>query len=151
MRIFMEIVKEQSIRAAKEIMDKEAIEASKRLARECTGDSKRSHGELLEEIGFNDSTRIHMNGNKSHFDAYSEKWKVGIEREMREQMNVRSHLLFADIAYQTGMIKATVFILPIKGKNTKADFSRTLNDLIDSELFAKYFPLEVPIYLIGVE
>ena len=67
---------------------------------------------------------------------------------MREQMNVRSHLLFAEVAYQKGLIEIGVFILPMKGQGT---FGRTVREVTKYDVFTKYFPLQVPLYLIGCE
>lgn len=67
---------------------------------------------------------------------------------MREQMNIRSHLLFAEIAYQKRIIEIGVFILPMKGKGT---FGRTVREVTEYGIFTKYFPLKLPLYLIGCE
>ena len=87
-------------------------------------------------------------GNRPRFDAYSREWKVGIEREMREQMNVRSHMLFAEIAYQKGLVEVSVFVLPMSSKGT---FGRTVREVTKYDVFTEYFPLEMPLYLIGCE
>jgi len=104
--------------------------------------------ELLRALGFEPEWSFDAGGNRPRFDAYSQKWKVGIEREMREQMNVRSHLLFAEVAYQKGLIEIGVFILPMKGQGT---FGRTVREVTKYDVFTKYFPLQVPLYLIGCE
>jgi len=148
----MKIIKEQSIRAANELLkEKDLLDDCRALARKCEGDPKRSHKDLVNELGFGDPPTIPMRGNKPQLDAYHGKEKVGIEREMREQMNVRSHLMFAEVGYQEGYLDVIVFILPTKNENDKATYERTLHELIDSELFTKYFQLDVPTYLIGVE
>lgn len=100
----------------------------------------------MRALGFEPQWSFDAGGNRPRFDAYSQEWKVGIEREMREQMNVRSHLLFTEVAYQKGLIEIAVFILPMKGQGT---FRRTVQEVTKCEVFTKYFPLRVPLYLIG--
>jgi hypothetical protein len=104
--------------------------------------------EILRALGFEPEWSFDAGGNRPRFDAYSQEWKVGIEREMREQMNVRSHLLFAEVAYQRGLIEIGVFILPMKGQGT---FGRTVREVTKYDVFTKYFPLQVPLCLIGCE
>jgi hypothetical protein len=101
---------------------------------------------FLRALSFEPEWSFNAGGNRPRFDAYSEQWKVGIEREMRQQMNVRSHLLFTEMAYRKGLIEIGVFILPMKGQGT---FGRTVRELTKCEVFTKYFPLQVPLYLIG--
>ena len=122
-----------------------ALEACQALARRYSGQPEENK-KLLHALGFEPEWSFDAGGNHPRFDAYSREWKVGIEREMREQMNVRSHLLFAEVAYQKGLIEIGVFILPMKGEGT---FGRTVKELTKYHLFTKYFPLRVPLYLIG--
>ena len=98
--------------------------------------------DVLHELGFEPEHSFDAGGNRPRFDAYSPTWKVGVEREMREQMNVRSHLLFAEIAYQKDIIDVGVFILPMHGKAT---FERTVREVTQYEVFNNVFPLELPL------
>ena len=124
-----------------------ALEPCRAVARRYSG-LPQENQELLRALGFEPEWSFDAGGNRPRFDAYSQKWKVGIEREMQEQMNVRSHLLFVEVAYQMGLIEIGVFILPMKGQAT---FRRTKREVTECDLFTKYFPLQVPLYLIGCE
>jgi hypothetical protein len=104
--------------------------------------------EVLQDLGFEPDHPFEAGGNRPRFDAYSREWKVGIEREMREQMHVRSHMLFAEIAYQKGLVEVSVFVLPMSSKGT---FGRTVREVTKYDVFTEYFPLEMPLYLIGCE
>jgi hypothetical protein len=104
--------------------------------------------DVLRDLDFEPQWSFNAGGNRPRFDAFSQEWKVGVEREMREQMNVRSHVLFAEIAYQKDLIEVCVFILPMSGKAT---FGRTVREVTEYDVFTEYFPLELPLYLIGCE
>lgn len=104
--------------------------------------------ELLRNLGFEPQMRFDAGGNHPRLDAQHPEWKVGIELEMGEQMNARSHLLFTEIAFQKELVEVGVFILPMKGQ---ASFGRTMREVTEYEIFTKYFPLRVPLYLIGCE
>jgi hypothetical protein len=141
----MQISKTHSVRNAELLLrQRGALEPCLAVARRCSG--RPEDNETLRALGFEPEWSFDAGGNRPRFDAYSQEWKVGIEREMREQMNVRSHLLFAEVAYQKGLIEIAVFILPMKGQGT---FGRTVREVTKYEVFTKYFPLGVPLYLIG--
>ena len=146
----MIIEEEYSIRNTKEqLLERGALEACKSLARQFEGDPSKNNS-LRTDLGFPDSTVIEIGDNRPQFDAYSKNWKVGIEREMQQQMNVRSHLLFTEMAFQIGKIEIGVYILPMEN-NGKAQFTRTKREISEYKIFTKYFPLTVPLYLIGVK
>jgi len=117
------------------------------MARRYSGLPEQNQG-LLRALGFEPEWSFEAGGNRPRFDAYSQRWKVAIEREMQEQMNVRSHLLFIEVAFQLGLIDIGVLILPMKGQGT---FRRTVREVTKYDVFTKHFPLEVPLYLIGCE
>lgn len=148
----MKIDKECSIRKAAELLDKKgALKTCRVLVEKCDGQLK-DEPELLEELGFEAETPISVKGLRPRFDAFHGSWKIGVELEKREQMNVRSHLLFTEIAFRKKLIDVAVYILPVRGENQgkKANFTRTRRELTETELFSEeYFPLMVPIYLIG--
>jgi len=137
-----------SVRDAETILrQRDALAACRAVASRWSGTPKQNSA-LLLSLGFEPEWSFGAGGNRPRFDGYSEKWKVGIEREMREQMNVRSHLLFTEIAFQKGLIDVGVFILPMAGQGR---FVRTVRETTEFEIFTRYFPLEVPLYLIGCE
>lgn len=145
----MIIVEDCSIRNAKNLLEERgALVACRQLAIECEGDPSKNK-DLVHCLGFRGKTTIPIGDNRPKLDAYSSKWKVGVEREFQEQMNVRSHLLFTEIGHQLGMIEIGVYILSIS--NSKANFKRTFNELTEYDIFTKYFPLTVPLYIIGCE
>ena len=80
-----------------------------------------------------------MGANRPRLDAY--KNGIGIEHEAREQMNVRSHLLFSDAMLKQGDIDALVVIISKENHATK---QRTVNELRDT-IFTEHHPLEVPV------
>ena len=144
----MQISDTCSVRNAEFLLQQRgALEPCQAVARRYSGRPE-ENDELLRALGFEPEWSFGAGGNRPRFDAYSQEWKVGIEREMREQMNVRSHLLFAEVAYQKGLIEIGVFILPMKGQGT---FGRTVQEVTKYEVFTKYFPLQIPLYLIGCE
>lgn len=107
----------------------------------------------LEEFGWTTEYTIRIGKNRPRFDGFKES--VGLEHESREQMNVRSHLLWMEAAYQreksdTGLeslsrgIEAGIFIIPA---DNDASVERTKRELGD-KIFTKYFPIECPIVLI---
>lgn len=153
------IIKERTSfrNAAKILRDRGALEACHALVTDFDGQLK-DKSKRLHELGFKGEVQIEIKGLRNpRFDAFHQDWKIGVELEKREQMNVRSHLLFTEIAYLKEMIEVAVYILPIrdKGKNqgTKANYGRTLNELSDNtEIFSiEYFQLTVPIYLLGYD
>ena len=143
-----EIIKEYSIRNAQKILKKRgALEACRALAMQVQGDPSKNK-KLKTKLGFGDQVTINVGDNEPQLDAYSKTWRVGVEREYREQMNVRSHLLFTEIAYKIGKIDVGVYISPIEN-NGKAEFGRTRREISEYKIFNEYFPLTVPLYLIG--
>lgn len=109
---------------------------------------------VLDEFGWITEYVVSIGGNRPRFDGY--KNGVGIEHEAREQMNVRSHLLWMEAAYQqqesdggldslaTG-IDVGVFIIPTDTRGAKLD--RTKRELGDV-IFTQHFPIECPIVLV---
>jgi len=143
----MRIVETHSVRDAESLLrQRGALEPCLTVARCSPADLK--DNEFLGTLGFVAEWSFDAGGNRPRFDAYSQQWRVGIEREMCEQMNVRSHLLFAEIAFQKGIVGVCVFILPMKGQGT---FDRTVREVTKYDLFTKYFPLQVPLFLIGCD
>jgi hypothetical protein len=144
----MLIIATHSVRNAKQLLkERGALFACHAIVERYDGRPEENE-EALRELGFEPEHSFDAGGNRPRLDAFSPEWRVGVEREMREQMNVRSHLLFAEIAYQKGLIEIGVFILPMSGKGT---FDRTVREVTEYDLFTKHFPLELPLYLIGVE
>lgn len=144
----MQIIDTHSVRDAKLLLrHREALEPCHKVARRYDGMSKET-GKLLRDLGFEPQWPFDAGGNHPRLDAYHHEWKVGIERERGEQMNARSHLLFTEIGFRKGLIEVGVFILPIKGQAT---FGRTVREVTEYEIFTEYFPLRVPLYLIGCE
>lgn len=109
---------------------------------------------VLDEFDWITEYVISIGDNRPRFDGYKDK--VGIEHEAREQMNVRSHLLWMEAANQqekndhkldsfaTG-IELGVFIIPRGTDGASVD--RTKRELED-DIFSKYFSIECPIVLI---
>jgi len=124
-----------------------ALEACHDVVRRWS-DSAEVKAQLLHGSRFKAEWRFDAGGNNPRFDAYCQRWKVGIEREMRQQMNVRSHLLLTEVAFRTGLIDVAVFILRMDGQ---ARFRRIVNEVSKYDLFTKYFPLQMPLYLIDCE
>jgi len=143
----MEIVDTYSVRDAESLLRaKGALEACLNVARRCSKLDKQP--QLLHTLGFEPRWGFDAGGNRPRFSGYSAHWKVGIIQEMREQMNIRSRLLFTEIAHQKGLVEVAVFILPVTGQGT---FDRTVRELTQFEVFTRYFPLQVPVFLIGCE
>jgi hypothetical protein len=144
----MRIVETHSVRNAKRLLKERGALSSCHAIVERYDGRPEENEDALRDLGFEPERSFNAGGNRPRFDAFSQEWKVGIEREMREQMNVRSHILFAEIAYQKGLIEIGVFILPMRGKGT---FGRTVREVTEYDVFTEYFPLELPLYLIGCE
>ena len=51
--------------------------------------------------------------NRPRFDGFKDR--VGLEHETREQMNIRSHILWMEAGFQTDVIDAGVFVIPRGG------------------------------------
>jgi hypothetical protein len=109
---------------------------------------------ILDEFGWITEYVINIGSNRPRLDGY--KNGVGIEHEAREQMNVRSHLLWMEAAYQqeksengldssaTGL-DAGIFIIPTDAGGASVD--RTKRELED-EIFTRHFQIECPIVLV---
>lgn len=80
--------------------------------------------------------------NRPRFDGF--KKRVGLEHETREQMNIRSHLLWAEAGFQTDVIDAGIFVIPSGNFGSVSRTNRELND----EIFTEYFPIECPLLLV---
>lgn len=101
-------------------------------------------GATLEEAftGWETEYEVIVGKNRPRLDAYKDG--VGIEHEAREQMNMRSHLLFADAMFQQGDIEVLVAIIPTGNNASKR---RTANELRDA-IFTEHHPLDVPVLVI---
>lgn len=101
-------------------------------------------GATLEEAftGWETEYEVTVGKNRPRLDAYKDG--VGIEHEAREQMNMRSHLLFADAMFQQGDIEVLVVIIPAGNDASKR---RTANELHD-DIFTEHHPLDVPVLVI---
>lgn len=109
---------------------------------------------VLDEFGWITEYVVSIGDNRPRLDGYKDE--VGIEHEAREQMNVRSHLLWLEAAYQqersgdglnsfaTG-IELGIFIIPTDTEGASA--IKTKRELED-EIFSRYFPIECPIVLV---
>jgi hypothetical protein len=100
---------------------------------------------VMDEYDWTTDKVIAVGGNRPRLDGF--KARVGIEHEKKEQMNVRSHLLFGEAIYQQNEIDIWVGIIPTGSDATVGRTAREFNYAI----FTEYFPLEVPAYLIGYE
>lgn len=146
----MQVSKTYSVRNAKKILsDKKMIEnLHTLLSKYESNEQLKDNPKVLKDYKFKPEVVIPVDGLNPRFDAYREDLKIGVELEKREQMHVRSHLLFTEIAYQKNFIDLAVFILPINGNN--ANFNRCLKELTQTELFSEnFFKLEVPLYVMG--
>jgi hypothetical protein len=144
----MRIAETHSVRKARQLLKERGALRPCHAIVERYGGRPEENKDVLRDLGFEPERAFDAGGNRPRFDAFSEEWRIGVEREMREQMNVRSHMLFAEIAYQKGVIEIGVFILPMSGKGT---FGRTMREVTEYDVFTEHFPLELPLYLIGCE
>jgi hypothetical protein len=100
---------------------------------------------VLEEFGWDTEYTFAIGGNRPRFDGF--KQRVGLEHETREQMNIRSHLLWTEAGFQADVIDAGVFVIPSGNDGSVGRTYRELND----EIFAKHFPIECPLLLAEYE
>ncbi len=140
----MRITDTSSIREGEQLLkEKELVEECRKIAENwCT--DKDNNRKRIEDMGWDCEHTFSVGCNRPRFDAF--KNGVGLEHEKGEQMNVRSHLLFMEVAFRKRIIDVGVFILPDRGYD--ANVRRTKRELKD-EIFTKYFPLTVPVYLLG--
>jgi hypothetical protein len=101
--------------------------------------------EVLTDHDWETERVVTVGDNRPRLDGFKDG--IGLEHESREQMNVRSHLLWMEAAFQKAIVDTGVFIIPA-GPN--ASVKRTNNELND-EIFTDYFPIECPLYLVEYE
>ena len=97
---------------------------------------------ILAEFDWETEYRFSIGPNRPRFDGF--KNQIGLEHETREQMNIRSHLLWAEAGYQSDEIDASVFVIPSGNYGSVSRTARELND----EIFSKYFPIDCPLLLV---
>lgn len=97
---------------------------------------------VLERFGWETEYSFAIGRNRPRFDGF--KSRVGLEHETREQMNVRSHLLWTEAGFQSGVVEAAVFVIPSGNFGSVARTYRELND----EIFRDHFPIECPLLLV---
>ena len=116
--------------------------------------TQKSPEAILGEFNWITEYVVGIGENRPRFDGF--KQGIGLEHEAREQMNVRSHLLWMEAAYQKGKsedgaetfytgIDMGIFIIPTETRGASVD--RTKSELKD-EIFTRHFPIECPIVLI---
>ena len=132
----------KSYEEAESVVEERAmtVEIEKLVAEFAETDEKPAR--VLERHGWETEETVAVGANKPRFDGV--KNRIGLEHERREQMNVRSHLLWTEAALRKNVIDAAVFIIPA---GNKASIDRTFRELND-EIFTRFFPITCPILLI---
>jgi hypothetical protein len=97
---------------------------------------------VLAEFDWKTEYVFSIGQNRPRFDGFKDR--VGLEHETREQMNVRSHLLWIEAGYQSDEIEAGVFVIPSGNYGSVSRTARELND----EIFTEYFPIKCPLLLV---
>ena len=97
---------------------------------------------VLAEFGWETEYTFSIGNNRPRFDGF--KNRIGLEHETREQMNIRSHLLWAEAGFQSDVIDACVFVVPSGNDGSVRRTHRELND----EIFTKHFPINCPFLLV---
>jgi hypothetical protein len=97
---------------------------------------------ILAQFNWETEYAFSIGRNRPRFDGF--KNRVGLEHETREQMNIRSHLLWAEAGYQSDEIDVSVFVIPSGNDGSVSRTARELND----EIFTQYFPIECPLLLV---
>lgn len=64
---------------------------------------------VLAEFDWETEYGFSIGKNRPRFDGFEKR--VGLEHETREQMNIRSHLLWAETGFQRDAIDAGVFLI----------------------------------------
>lgn len=99
---------------------------------------------VLDDFGWDHTSTPVANYNRPQFDGM--KLDVALEHEAREQMNVRSHLLFLEAAFREGKSECAVMIIP-QGEDAKV--GRIEKEAMgEGKLFTYHFPLFTPLFLI---
>lgn len=105
--------------------------------------------DLIEQHGFELGWKIPLDGIDTELNAYHKEYKIGLKVQKAEQIDVRSDLLFMEIGHQKGYLASCFYILPFRRRN--ANFKRVVNELTQTEVFSKFFPIELPMFLIGYQ
>lgn len=106
---------------------------------------ERDPNAILSEFGWETEFVFSVGENRPRLDGFKDR--VGLEHETREQMNVRSHLLWSEAGFQDGVIDAAVFVIPTGNYGSVGRTQRELND----EIFSTHFPIECPLLLVEYE
>jgi len=136
-------LEEYSYKGGKEILKK------KNLLDECRKLTKIwEDSEQMKELGWDDEHKFRIDKKKlsrpKRFDYYKDG--VALEHEQKQQMDARWHLMKMDIGYQKNELDVGVFLFPKIPRND-ANLDRMKKEL-ESKLYQKYFPIEVPIFVI---
>lgn len=100
---------------------------------------------VLRQFDWETEYSFPIGRNRPRFDGFKDR--VGLEHETREQMNIRSHILWMEAGFQTDVIDTGVFVIP---RGSYGSVRRTENELHD-DIFTEHFPIDCPLVLLEYE